>query len=314
MRFRALCVALAGLTCVACGSQTTTAPTPAPTPVTVSAPGPEATPPDAGDAGTSTIEPRTGTANVLVGAGDIAMCDGGAEATARIVDRIDGTVITVGDNAYWDGSNQNFRECYEPTWGRFKARTRPAPGNHEYESAGAAPYFAYFGASAGPSGLGYYSYDVGSWLVLSLNSNGDISRELHWLYNVLERNRARCTIAYWHHPLYSSGANPAVPQAQQLWDALYTHNADVIVTAHDHLYQRFAPQDERGRLDAERGMREFVVGTGGAPLQTVQPPTGNSEMLIYSMGVLKLTLSADSYDWEFIPVSGAGDSGSGRCH
>jgi len=253
-------------------------------------------------------------AEVFVGAGDIATCDQNSEATARLLDAIGGTVFTLGDNAYPEGAEPEYRQCYDPTWGRHKARTRPAPGNHEYQSAGAGPYFQYFGANAGPPGLGYYSFQLGSWLVLSLNSNANIPAQVTWLKNVLGASRSRCTIAYWHHPLYSSGPSAKRAAVRDLWEVLYEFDADVVMSAHDHLYERFAPQDALGRMDPERGIREFIVGTGGAPLNAVKDRMPNSQALIVSFGVLKLTLASDGYDWDFVPVSGPHDSGSGRCH
>jgi hypothetical protein len=251
---------------------------------------------------------------VLVGAGDIAQCDASSEATARLLDAIGGTVITLGDNAYPKGGEQEYRDCYDPTWGRHKSRTRPAPGNHEYESPGAAPYFAYFGDRAGPPGQGYYSYEVGSWLVLSLNSNANFTDQVNWLQDVLGRSSARCTVAYWHHPSYSSGASAKVAAVGSFWSLLYAAGAEIILSGHDHHYERFAPQDERARADPERGIRQFVVGTGGAALHAPGGREPNSEIVLATHGVLKLTLSPDSYQWDFIPVSGGGDSGSGRCH
>jgi acid phosphatase type 7 len=251
---------------------------------------------------------------VFVGAGDIAFCDGNADATARLLDGIGGTVFTLGDHAYPKGAEQEFRDCYEPTWGRHKARTRPSPGNHDYESPGGSTYFAYFGASAGPPGLGYYDFQLGSWHVLSLNSNTGIPAQVTWLKNVLGRSRSRCTIAFWHHPLYSSGTSPKVAGIRDWWEVLYEFGADVVLSSHDHLYERFAPQDDRGRPDPERGIRQFIVGTGGAPQHADRSSMPNSEMLFNAFGVLKLTLLSDSYEWEFIPVSGPGDSGRGRCH
>ncbi len=249
-----------------------------------------------------------------MGAGDIANCGPNSEATARLLDGIAGTVFTLGDNAYPKGAEQDFRDCYDPTWGRHKARTRPAPGNHDYEQRDAMPYFAYFGANAGPSGTGYYSFQLGAWLVLSMNSNTSIPAQVTWVKNILSRSRVKCTIAYWHHPMYSSGPNAKVPAIRDLWEVLYDGGADVVMSSHDHLYERFAPQDAFGRVDPERGMREFVVGTGGAPPHVPGARMANSEVLISTHGVLKLSLNAETYDWEFIPVSGPRDSGSGRCH
>jgi hypothetical protein len=253
-------------------------------------------------------------AEVFVGAGDIAFCDSNAEATARLLDAIGGTVFTLGDHAYPLGAEIEYRQCYDPTWGRHKARTRPTPGNHDYQQRGAATYFDYFGASAGLSGAGYYSFELGSWLILSLNSNNSIPTQVTWLNNVLGRSRSRCALAYWHEPLYSSGPNPKNPKVAELFQVLHRYGAEVVLTAHDHFYERFAPQDETGRLDPERGIRQFVVGTGGAGLHSAMYRMPNSEVLISAYGVLKLTLGADGYDWEFVPVSGQRDAGTGRCH
>ena len=251
---------------------------------------------------------------VLVGAGDIATCDPNAEATARLLDSIGGTVFTLGDHAYPLGAEPEFEQCYEPTWGRHKARTRPAPGNHDYQQRGARVYFDYFGVNAGLAGQGYYSFELGSWLVLSLNSNANIPAQVTWLNNVLGRSRSRCTVAYWHEPLYSSGPNPKNPAVRDLWHTLYEYGAEVVVSGHDHFYERFAPQDDTGRIDPVRGIRSFIVGTGGASLHPSMYRMPNSEILLTAFGVLKLTLSADGYDWEFIPVAGQRDMGSGRCH
>jgi hypothetical protein len=260
------------------------------------------------------LPPLAGGAEIFVGAGDIATCDGNAEATARILDGISGTVFTLGDHAYPRGAEAEYRQCYNPTWGRHLGRTRPTPGNHEYESPGARPYYDYFGGSAGPYGLGYYSYELGSWLVVSLNSNGNVAAQSDWLKGLLGRGRHRCTLAYWHHPLYSSGPSAKVTAIRSWWNILYANNADVVLSAHDHMYERFAPQDDGGHHDSNRGLRQFVVGTGGAALHSSTGPTPHSEARIFAFGVLKLTLMADAYDWEFIPVSGPADRGTGRCH
>jgi 3',5'-cyclic AMP phosphodiesterase CpdA len=255
---------------------------------------------------------------VLVGAGDIAICgSAGAEGTAALLDRIEGTVFTAGDNAYFQGTEQQFRECYDPTWGRHKTRTRPAPGNHEYESAGAAPYFAYFGNSAGPPGRGYYSFNIGPWHVVSLNSNvlaTDGSPQMQWLLEDLAASSARCTAAIWHHPLFSSGVNGPSQIMRDMWRALRQANAEVVIVGHDHSYERFAPMDESGRATPD-GLRQFTVGTGGAQLTSFPRMNVNSEARASVWGVLKLTLRADSYEWEFlsVPPEGFRDSGSGTC-
>ena len=270
--------------------------------------------------GTSALTVTAAAASyVLVGAGDIADCD--ASATAALLDNIPGTVFTAGDNAYPNGSSADYTQCYDPSWGRHKVRTRPSPGNHDHNTSGAAGYFGYFGAQAGPAGLGYYSYDVGAWHIISLDSNIDMSAgsaQETWLRADLAASTKRCTIAYWHHPRFSSGtSHGSTGSTQPLWQALYDFGAEIVISGHDHEYERFAPQTADGTADAARGIREFVVGTGGAGLYSLGTPLPNSEVgNDNSHGVLKLTLSDGSYTWEFIPVAGDSfrDSGSGTCH
>lgn len=263
---------------------------------------------------------------VLVGAGDVADCRdlSGAEATAKLLDQIPGTVMVAGDLAYPDGSKENF-ECYNKTWGRAKSRTRPAPGNHEFHAAGATPYFDYFGPAAGNPKTGYYSYDLGAWHIIVLNSEcqdvggcGPGSREEAWLRADLIAHPVPCTLVYWHKPLFSSGGKHGNdPETKAFWRALYEANAEIVVNGHDHDYERFAPQDPDGAADAARGIREFVVGTGGKNHRPFGEPKPNSEARnADSFGVLKLTLGDKSYDWQFIPEAGKTftDSGSGTCH
>jgi hypothetical protein len=247
------------------------------------------------------------------------MCDINSHATAALLDRIDGLVFTLGDNAYFQGTRQQFRDCYDTSWGRHKGRTFPVPGNHEYESPGAFPYFEYFGETAsGPLGDGYYSFKVGDWHAVALNSNlavGSSSPQAAWLRSDLLASRSRCTIAYWHHPLFTSGPNGDTQSMREFWRILYEAGAEIVLSAHDHMYERFGPQNPEGLTDTARGIRQFIVGTGGAFLR--QPATlhPNSEIRISSFGVLKLTLSSDRYQWEFVPVAGgATDAGSGVCH
>jgi hypothetical protein len=270
--------------------------------------------------------PADESAAVLVGAGDIADCKDitGAEATAELLEKISGTVMAVGDLAYPDGSKENF-QCYEVTWGRVKSRTRPAPGNHEFHSSGATPYFDYFGSAAGDAKAGYYSYELGAWHIIVLNSEcKDVggceagSLQEKWLRADLAAHPVACTLAYWHKPLFSSGsAHGNDLTVKPLWQALYEANADVIIGGHDHDYERFAPQTPDGLADSARGIREFVVGTGGKnhrPFGEVKP---NSEVRdATAFGVLKLTLRPKGYDWQFIPEAGRNftDSGSGTCH
>ena len=269
--------------------------------------------------------PKDQTA-VLVGAGDISDCKNpaGAEATAKLLDGIPGTVMAVGDLAYPDGTKENF-ECYDKTWGRAKSRTRPAPGNHEFHSSGATPYFNYFGAAAGDPKDGFYSYELGAWHIIVLNSEcKDVggceagSRQEKWLRADLAAHPVACTLAYWHKPLFSSGgAHGNDLEIKPLWEALYEANADVVIGGHDHDYERFAPQDPEGKTDAARGIREFVVGTGGKshrPFGDVKPNSEVRDATAY--GVLRLTLKPKGYDWQFIPEAGKSftDSGSGSCH
>ena len=263
---------------------------------------------------------------VLVGAGDIADCRdlSGAEATAKLLENIPGTVMAVGDLAYPDGTAENFT-CYDRTWGHAKMRTRPAPGNHEFHSSGASPYFQYFGAAAGDAKKGYYSYDAGTWHVIVLNSEcADIggcaagSGEERWLRADLSAHPASCTLAYWHKPLFSSGgAHGNDLEVTPLWQALYDAGADVIVNGHDHDYERFAPQNPEGQADTQHGLREFVVGTGGKNLRPFGPTKDNSEVRNNeAFGVLKLTLLPHSYEWLFISQQGRSftDSGTTTCH
>ena len=314
-------------------------------------------------------------ASVLVGAGDIAECYQGsqppitppntsqtaAESTAVLLDQMPGTVIAVGDNAYQFGSTFDYNACYRPTWGRHFDRTRPATGNHEYESASEG-YLTYFGARGGPPGLYYYSYDLGSWHIVVLNSTtqvylcyppelseaedgaedsdwwrtlfpspqldreptsrtagracaGDAAQQA-WLVSDLSSHSAECTLVYFHHPRFSSGVHGNQYQMQRIWDILYAFGVDVAITGHDHDYERFAPQDEKGRYDPSFGIRQFVVGTGGADLRSVGPPIENSEVLFTGVhGVIGLALNEGSYGWAFVDVNQAvRDSGSESCH
>lgn len=261
---------------------------------------------------------------VLVGAGDIASCDGaGDEATASLLDAIEGTIFTTGDHAYPEGSVDDF-QCYDSSWGRQKARTRPAAGNHDYETKGAAGYFGYFGNMAGDPATGYYSYDLGSWHVVVINSNcSEVggcqagSPQEQWLRADLAAHPAVCTIAYWHHPLFSSGMHGSHPFMKAIWQALYDHGADIVMNGHDHLYERFAPQDPDGNIDPARGIRQFTVGTGGKELYGFNTQLANSEVRNSdTFGLLKLTLHVASYNWQWVPEAGKtfGDSGGHACH
>jgi hypothetical protein len=263
-------------------------------------------------------------------AGDISGGDAGDEpnVTASLVEGIDPTVaLTAGDNAYMAGTLSEYMTYYDPTWGRFKTKTRPSPGNHEYDSTGAQGYYDYFDGTgqsdgpAGPRGKGYYSFDVGSWHLIALNPHIDSSTgspQEQWLRADLANHPGHCTLAYWHEPRFTSGdVHSNDTSVAPFWQDLYAAKADVVVNGHNHEYERFAPQNPDGIADATNGIREFVAGTGGAGLYgfgTVQP---NSQVRNNTAhGVLKLTLHQGSYDWSFVPVPGETftDSGSATCH
>jgi len=266
-------------------------------------------------------------------AGDIARCAygdpaySGAADTARTVAAglaadPAAAVLTLGDHTYPRGTAKEFADCYGPTWGRFKDRTWPAPGNHEYYTPHAAPYFAYFGARAAH---GYYSLDLGSWHVVSLDSGlapAAQVAQMAWLRDDLARHPARCTLAFWHAPLYSSGGHGSIPTMREAWRLLMASGAALVLSGHDHDYERFAPQDADGRLDRARGMRQFVVGTGGAYPTPFLLTAPNSEMRDSGRtGVLRLRLLDGRYDWEFLESARlttlglpAPDRGSDVCH
>src|SRR5688572_26267918 len=222
---------------------------------------------------------------VVLAAGDIASCSKeGDEATAAVLDDIPGTVLVLGDAVYPSGSESEFLDCYEPNWGRHKNRTRPTPGNSEYDTPDASGYFAYFGPAAGRPGEGYYSYDLGDWHVVALNSAcrriGGCSADqpmVQWLKQDLAANRKTCTLAYFHHPLFSSGTHGNDPRMRASWRALFEADADVVLSGHDHIYERFAPQAPDGHSDLKRGIRQFVVGTGGASHGQIGEIKANSE-------------------------------------
>jgi hypothetical protein len=274
---------------------------------------------------------RSEGAFVLVGAGDIASCKNpeGARATAKLIEQIPGTVFAAGDLAYEKGSNEDFKNCYDPAWGRFKDRTKPALGNHEYVDPKASGYFQYWGAKAGPPGKGYYGYDLGDWRIVVLNTNcgaKDLggcatgSPQETWLKEDLAKHPNTCILAYGHHALFSSGVfkkHAVHPELKDLWEDLYAAHADLVLAGHEHSYERFAPQDPEGKADPANGIREIVAGTGGRSHDLLGFATPNSEVRDWeTYGVLKLTLSPGKYTWEFIPEEGKSfhDAGSGACH
>jgi acid phosphatase type 7 len=233
-------------------------------------------------------------------------------------------VLTLGDNQYEDNTYARYLQSFDPSWGRVKSLIHPAPGNHEYLTANASGYFQYFGAAAGDPARGYYSFDVGAWHIVALNSNcskvGGCSAgspQEQWLRADLAAHPAACTLAYWHHPRFSSGEHGSNSSMKPIWDALYQAGAEIVLSGHDHDYERFAPQTGSGALDAAAGIRQFVVGTGGKNHYAVNAATANSEVRNgTTYGVLKLTLRPAGYDWRFEPQAGGSftDSGSAACH
>jgi hypothetical protein len=270
---------------------------------------------------------------VILAAGDIASCHSkGDEATALLLDQLEGLVFAVGDTVYEDGTLDEYEDCYEPTWGRHLDRTRAVPGNHEYHTPGAADYFAYFGPAAGEPGKDYYSFDLGAWHIIALNSvcshlwmktpqgrwiDGCSagSPQEQWLRADLAAHSTTCTLVVIHHPRYSSGSglnNEVLP----FWQAMYQAGVDVVISGDAHHYERFAPLDPWGNRDDEHGIVQFVVGTGGRSIQQFR------DILPYSLrrgtayGVLELTLHSTWYEWRFIPVRNEQftDSGKAHCH
>jgi hypothetical protein len=262
----------------------------------------------------------------VLAAGDIAGCDTyGDSDTAALLDEMDGTVLVLGDLAYDDGTADQFANCYDPTWGRHRARTLPTPGNHEYLTSGAAPYFAYFGALAGSADESWYAWEMGEWLVLSLNSNcdeaggcGPDSSQGEWLADQLATRQADCTLAFWHHPRWSSGLeHGSDPRTDHLWRVLHDAGADLVLNGHEHVYERLVPLDADG-VPADDGLVQIVVGTGGRSLY------GFDEILSISaahdntsFGIVHLTLRSGAYDWEWVPVAGSTsgftDAGTAEC-
>lgn len=295
----------------------------------------------AGDAAGSTVDAVPATVRV-VAAGDIA-CDTCAQsATADLIDQLlsadrVAAVLVLGDLAYSSGSAAEFRSFYAPSWGRpeILAVSHPVPGNHEYASGTAQAYFDYFSAggaplgSAGPWDAGYYSFDVGAWHLVALNSSdqcrfvscSDSSMQHDWLVDDLAAHPTACTLAFWHHPRFQAGTTSGeLTAAAPLWDALYAAGVDVVLNGHEHGYQQLSPLDEAGQLDVAHGIRTFVVGTGGGDFDTTfgGPRLGALEMgLTGTHGVLELTLLPDRYQWQFVTVDGqrpSAASGTGMCH
>ncbi|HEY9704776.1 MAG TPA: metallophosphoesterase, partial [Allocoleopsis sp.] len=232
-------------------------------------------------------------------------------------------VLALGDLQYQDGTIDKFQKSYHPTWGRLKNITYPVPGNHEYYSKNAAGYYKYFGQRAGDPTKGYYSFNIGKWKVIALNSNCDNvggcdinSPQVKWLKQELTKNKNQCTLAFWHHPRFSSGSHGDNKNYDTFWQVLYKAGVEIILTGHDHTYERFAKINPEGVKD-QKGLRQFVVGTGGASLYKFKKNNPNTEARNSdTYGVLQLTLKPDGYDWQFVPENGKTftDSGSDVCH
>jgi 3',5'-cyclic AMP phosphodiesterase CpdA len=262
---------------------------------------------------------------VLVGAGDIARCDGtDDEATAALLEELPGMVFTLGDNAYDSGTTSQFAKCYAPSWGRVLDRTAFAvAGNHDYRTPSAAPFKAYFGSAGARDGETWFSQDVGAWHVIVLDANcdkvggcGTDSPQGRWLAADLAASQARCTLAMWHQPRFSSGEHGNDADVAPFWRLLYAAGADLVLNGHDHDYERFGPQDPRGRADPARGIVEMVVGTGGAVLREFATDEPNAIVRSsLAHGVLVLTLHPAGWDFRFVSTDGSfSDQGSGTCH
>lgn len=258
----------------------------------------------------------------LLAAGDIASCELEMDsATAALIAERDGVVATTGDHAYPAGNDATYVECYGQAWGAFLDRTRPTPGNHDLQDDGGAAYWRYFGERAGTPGEGWYSYEVGDWHVVALNSNCELipcgpgSPQYEWLVDDLAASDARCTLAHMHHPRFSSGPHGDYPPVGPLWDALHADGTELVLVGHDHFYERMAPQTPAGATDPN-GIRQLTAGTGGYHLYQRERIAPNSELIIDDAhGIVELTLRPDGYDWAFLKTDGSRpDSGSAACH
>ncbi len=267
----------------------------------------------------------TSTPVVVLAAGDIAYCPSSAAAsnaaqTAAVLRRVPGVpVLLLGDLAYSSGTPTEFRDCFDPIWGVEKPRMRPSPGNHEYNTANATGYYAYFGTQAGGTAQGYYSFDIGDWHIVSLNSNIDAqtgSAQELWLRDDLAKTARTCTLAYWHHPLFTSSPRGYNAKMKDIRSTLSEFRATVILNGHEHNYERFAKQNADGVADPVNGIRQFIVGTGGIGMTPMLTAVANSEVRsALTFGALQLTLASNSYAWDFVPaVEGVVvDSGTANC-
>ena len=270
---------------------------------------------------TPPVIPAPGSASTFVNVlGDTGWCGSPALGPlARLFDRFDGDILLAGDLAYPSGTMEEFRNCFEPSFGKFKSRMRAAPGNHDYvASVSADSYFSYFGDRSGPNRLGYYSFRAAEWTVLMLNSNVPINKtsaQYTWVRNTMQQAPTRCTMAVMHHPFDSSGINGPTPSLRDIWELMYNLGGDVVIAGHDHLYERHAPVNTDQRRDDAKGIRQFTVGTGGAPLYNKVRNALNSEFFASNFGMLRIKLNPASYEWQFMDMNGnILDPGLNICH
>jgi hypothetical protein len=270
---------------------------------------------------TPPVVPTPGPTSTFVNVlGDTGWCGSPALGPlAQLFARFDGDILLAGDLAYPSGTMEEFRNCFEPSFGRFKSRMRASPGNHDYvSSVSATAYFEYFGERSGPTRLGYYSFRAAEWTVFMLNSNvpiGRTSAQYAFVRQTMQQAPTRCTMAVLHHPFDSSGVNGPTPSLRDMWELMYNLGGDLVIAGHDHLYERHAPVDPSQRRDDARGIRQFTVGTGGAPLYSRVRAAANSELLISTWGILRLKLDPALYEWTFMDMNGAvQDQGLNVCH
>jgi hypothetical protein len=301
------------------GGGSPTAPAPVienPTPVATPVPTPEAELPT-----TPPVIPAPGSASTFVNVlGDTGWCGSPALAPiARLLERFDGEIFLAGDLAYPSGTTNEYRNCFDPSFGKFKSRMRTVPGNHEYvASVSADGYFTYFNDRSGPNRLGYYSFRAAEWTVLMLNSNVPIGRaspQYQFVRQVMQQTPTRCTMAVMHHPFDSSSLNGPTPAVRDVWELMYNLGGDVVINGHDHVYERHGPVNADQRRDDARGIRQFTAGTGGATLYGRVRNAANSEILLANFGLLRLKLDPALYEWQFIDLNGnVLDQGLNVCH
>ena len=267
------------------------------------------------------VIPTPGNATAFINVlGDTGWCGSPAlRPLSLLFERFDGDILLAGDLAYPSGTMDEFRNCFEPSFGRFKTRMRASPGNHDYvASVSATSYFDYFGERAGPSRRGFYAFKAGEWTVLMLNSNDKIQRgsdQYNFVRTTMQQSPTRCTMAVMHHPFDSSGINGPTPSLRDIWELMYNLGGDLVIAGHDHLYERFTPVNADQRKDEPKGIRQFTVGTGGAPLYNKVRNSLNSEFLVSNFGMLRLKLEPAFYSWQFMDMNGnVLDPGLNVCH